>query len=144
MKYLKLFEDWNLMESLSIAREKYLITNQISPEEFNLIKDLDPSKNFKYVEKMIEVYVKDSPNLEELGRVFKDFDEMSKKNQLKNPDITSYRSFSEIVDTTQKTFSEYKEKQDLKSKANEIDVVYEDDKVLVLIPRTHEATCKYG
>ena len=144
MKHLKLFEDWNLMESLASAREKYLITNQISDEEFNLIKDLDPSKNFKYVEKMIDVYLKDSPDIQELGKVFKDFDEMSKKNQIKNADITSYRSFSEILDTTQKTFSEYEENQKLKSKANKIDVVYEDDKVLVLIPRTHEAVCKYG
>lgn len=144
MKWLKLFEDWNLMESLSSAREKYLITNQISTEEFNLIKDLDPSKNFKYVEKMIEVYLKDSPSFEELANTFKDFDEMSKKNQLKNTDITSYRSFSEILDTTQRTFSEYKEKIETKAKGNEVDIVYEDDKVLVLIPRTHEAVCKYG
>jgi len=144
MKWIKLFEDWNLMESLASAREKYVKTNQISDEEFNLIKDLDPSKNFKYVEKMIDVYLKDSPNLEELGKAFRDFDEMSKKNQLKNSDITSYRSFSEIINTTQRVFSEYKEKIETKAKANEIDVVYEDDRVLVLIPRTHEAVCKYG
>ena len=144
MKYLKLFEEWNILESLASAREKYLITNQISPEEFNLIKDLDPSKNFKYVEKMIDVYVKESPSLEELANTFKDFDEMSKKNQLKNSDITSYGSFSDILDTTQNTFSEYKEKIETKAKGNEVDIVYEDDKVLVLIPRTHEAVCKYG
>ena len=144
MKWIKLFEDWNLMESLASAREKYLITNQISDEEFNLIKDLDPSKNFKYVEKMIDVYVKESPSLEELANTFKDFDEMSKKNQLKNSDITSYGSFSDILDTTQNTFSEYKEKIETKAKGNEVDIVYEDDKVLVLIPRTHEAVCKYG
>ena len=144
MKYLKLFEDWNILESLASAMEKYLNTNQISAEEFNLIKDLDPSKNFKYVEKMIDVYLKDSPDIQELGKVFKDFDEMSKKNQIKNADITSYGSFSEILDTTQKTFSEYNEKIETKAKANEIDIVYEDDKVLVLIPRTHEAVCKYG
>jgi hypothetical protein len=144
MKYLKLFEEWNLMESLASAREKYLITNQISTEEFNLIKDLDPSKNFKYVEKMIDVYVKESPSLEELAKIFRDFDEMSKKNQLKNSDITSYGSFSDIQNTTQKTFSEYKEKQDFKAKGNEVDIIYEDDRVLVLIPRTREATCKYG
>lgn len=144
MKYLKLFEEWNINESLASARKMYLNTNLVSQDVFDQIKDLDPSKNFKYLEKMIQMYLKDSPSIRELGRVFKEFDDLSKRNQISNTDINSYKSFKDIKNVSSSSLSTYKEKQELKSKSGDSDVVYEDDNVLVIIPRTHEATCKYG
>lgn len=145
MKYLKLFEEFNILnESLASARNMYLNRNLISQVVFDQIKDLDPSKNFKYVEKMIQMYLKDSPSIEELGEVFKQFDDLSKRNKIKNSDISTYKSFKDLKSVTSSSLSSYQEKKESKYKSGDITLVYEDDNVLVIIPRTHEATCKYG
>lgn len=149
MKYIKLFEQfYNIAESLGVARKLYLETNKIAPDIFEEIKNSDPSQTFKYVKKMVEFYLKDKPSIDEIQNVIKSFDDLVKRNQIKKPDINQYSTFQEVKDIVDLVKSTYTQKQEqnkeYKAKASEIDVIYEDDKVFVLIPRTREAIKKYG
>jgi ankyrin repeat protein len=146
MKYIKLFEEFtnSLNESLASARNLYLKRGLISQEDFDTIKGLDPSKTFKYIEKMVEFYINESPSISTLGQVFKDFDVLVQKNQVKNPDISRYKSLGELESVTQTAQSTYVAKKEYKEKLGDVDIVYEDDTVLVIIPRSREAVCKYG
>lgn len=149
MKYIKLFEQfYNIAESLGVARKLYLETNKITPDIFDEIKNSDPSQTFKYVKKMVEFYLKDKPSIDEIQSVIKSFDDLVKRNQIKKPDINQYSTFQEVKDLVDLVKSTYTQKQEqnkeYKAKASEIDVIYEDDKVFVLIPRTREAIKKYG
>ncbi len=146
MRYLKLFEEFifYINESLSGAREMYLKKGLISEEDFNKIKELDPSKNFKYIEKMIEFFINESPSISHIGQVFRDFDNLGKRNQIKNPDISRFKSLKELEEIVQDAQSKYSKKREYKEKSSDVNVVFENEKVLLLSPKTHEAVCKYG
>ena len=68
----------------------------------------------------------------------KDFDKY--QSQLKKKDINQYNSFTEL-ETALKPFIEKEKEKELEKQA---DRIYENDKFLVIKPKTEEASCKYG
>ena len=68
----------------------------------------------------------------------KDFDKY--QSQLKKKDINQYNSFIEL-ETALKPFIEKEKEKELEKQA---DRIYEDNKFLVIKPKTEEASCKYG
>jgi len=68
----------------------------------------------------------------------KDFDKY--QSQLKKKDINQYNTFSELESALEPFIEKEKEKE-LEKQA---DKIYEDDKFLVIKPKTEEASCKYG
>ena len=68
----------------------------------------------------------------------KDFDKY--QSQLKKKDINQYNSFTEL-ETALKPFIEKEKEKELEKQA---DRIYEDNKFLVIKPKTEEASCKYG
>jgi hypothetical protein len=75
----------------------------------------------------------------EIGvELVKDFDKYQK--QLEKKDINQYRSFEEL----EKALEPFKEREKEKELESQTEKIYEDDNFLVLIPKTIEASCKYG
>lgn len=75
----------------------------------------------------------------EIGvQLVKDFDKYQK--QLEKKDINQYRSFEEL-DSALVPFKVKEKERELESQTEKI---YEDDNFLVLVPKTQEASCKYG
>ena len=68
----------------------------------------------------------------------KDFDKY--QSQLKKKDINQYNTFFELEDALEPFIEKEKEKELEK----QVDKIYEDDKFLVVKPKTEEASCKYG
>jgi|LakMenEpi03Aug12_release.lakeMendotaPanAssembly.Ray.scaffolds.fasta_scaffold12812_8 hypothetical protein len=71
-------------------------------------------------------------------QLVQDFDKYQKNLQKK--DINQYRSFEEL----EKALEPFKEKEKEKELENQTEKIYEDDNFLVLVPKTEEASCKYG
>lgn len=63
------------------------------------------------------------------------------QNQLDKTDIYDYSDFNELRKELEPFVEKEMEKQ---SMANETKKIYEDDKFLVIIPKTKNAACKYG
>ena len=68
----------------------------------------------------------------------KDFDKY--QSQLKKKDINQYNTFSEL----EYALTPFIEKEKEKELEKQADKIYEDDKFLVVKPKTEEASCKYG
>ena len=68
----------------------------------------------------------------------KDFDKYQKN--LPKKDINQYLSFEEL----EKALEPFREKEKEKELEKKADKIYEDDKFLVIKPKTEEASCKYG
>jgi len=68
----------------------------------------------------------------------KDFDKY--QSQLKKKDINQYNTFSELESALEPFIEKEKEKELEK----QVDKIYEDNKFLVIKPKTEEASCKYG
>ena len=71
-------------------------------------------------------------------RLVKDFDKYQKN--LEKKDINQYLSIEEL----EKVLESFKGKEKEKELENQTEKIYEDDNFLVLVPKTIEASCKYG
>jgi hypothetical protein len=62
------------------------------------------------------------------------------QSELEKKDINQYKSFEELDNALTPLYQKKKEKELEK----QVEKIYEDDKFLVVKPKTHEASCKYG
>lgn len=91
-----------------------------------VLKNVDPaSENF-------------DDDVEYIVELIKDFDKY--QSQFPKKDINQYVSVSELEAVVNFVRKKKKEKE----LENQIDKIYEDDKFLVVKPKTEEASCKYG
>jgi hypothetical protein len=90
-----------------------------------ILKNLDPKTD-------IDFWV-------EMGiQLVKDFDKYQKN--LEKKDINQYNSFTEL----ESKLEPFREKEKEKELEGQTEKIYEDDNFLVLVPKTQEASCKYG
>lgn len=68
----------------------------------------------------------------------KDFEKY--QSQLEKKDINQYKDFVEL----ESALSPFKEKEKLKELESQTEKIYEDDQFVVVIPKSEEASCKYG
>jgi hypothetical protein len=62
------------------------------------------------------------------------------QNQLEKKDINQYQTFTEL----QKAVTPLQQKEKEKELEGQVEKVYEDDTFVVVVPKTREASCKYG
>jgi D-Tyr-tRNAtyr deacylase len=62
------------------------------------------------------------------------------QNQLEKKDINQYKTFDEL----QKAVTKIRQKEKEKELESQVDKIYEDDTILVVAPKTEQASCKYG
>ena len=115
---------------------------RLSDDMINFLSKSDPSKNNKYLvwmakqveynwqDKVIDIVNKFHNNIQRLPK-----DKRSINNYKTVKDLES--ELSKISD-----FSKRQQKKIVKKKG--ADIVFENDEVVVLIPKTHEASCYYG
>lgn len=133
-----------LSESLNSARTKYLDTKKVDTFAFNSLKGIDPTPTFKYLEKMIEFFLSEQTTLLELKQKIKLFHTLSERNQIQPKDISLYKTWKDFESTVDAANSKYMEKQVQKLKSKDAEVIVNSEDLLVVIPRTHEASCTYG
>lgn len=145
-----------ILESESIARKKYLLTDKISEEVWNalLSKDYTPKK--KYIEKLCEWYSNYEMDLEECDELLEICKFIESKNYDKGIDVNKY-SYQEFLNLVKSKQDEYYEKQLEKERKNEQKIsniiakassedvlVYEDENWIVVAPETEESCNFYG
>ena len=139
-RMIKTFHQFRIEESLSSARNKFLKTGEIDQGTFDTLRSFDPTSTNKYLDKIIEFYLKDRPNAAELKTAMERFHQLSSRNQIERKDINAYTGWNDFLREVTSAQGSYKSK--LRKK--DADIVYQDNRYLVVIPRTHDASCKYG
>ena len=98
--------------------------------------------NHKYTDFVLRTLSTDSQDLdmdvEIVIQLIHDFDKY--QSQLEKKDINQYKSVVELENVLKPVIKKQAEKE----LENKVDKVYEDDKFLVVRPKTEEASCKYG
>jgi hypothetical protein len=96
--------------------------------------------NYKYAEWVIKTYLKMGKKIDisDIDTLVQEFDKYRKNLEL--TDINSYESYQHLKDIVDK----YKEGRPKKPTKDERVVVYRNDDVLIVRPKTHAASCKYG
>jgi len=122
-------------------KKKY--SNKYSDEELDFVLNISDlvDLNHKYTDwifKNDDTDIDFDMYIDTAVELVKDFDKY--QSQLKKKDINQYNSFTEL-DTALKPFIEKEKEKELEKR---VDKVYEDNKFLVIKPKTEEASCKYG
>lgn len=139
MKFLSLLLKESRKEDLE---KKY--SNKFYEEDLDLILNNPDLVNFnhKYTDWILKTLNPDSDDLDmdiEIAvQLVKDFDKF--QPNLEKKDINQYSGFEEL-DTT---LFPHKIKEKQKELEKQVDKIYEDDRFLVVRPKTHQASCKYG
>ena len=151
----KLKESYNLKQISNLLLEgrkediikKYGNEDQSNIETINYFSGEDPSGNNKYLEWMTKNWLglgKDktyAPLDYEIAEVIKLFHRNIQRIQ--NKDINSY-SYKELRKVVKKAEKQRKEKELEKEAKKQKKVIYEDNKWLVISPKSWKASCYYG
>ena len=78
-----------LYESLQTQRQKY------GDELVNKLKNIDPSKTYKYIDKICQFY-KDGIDINKIKDYINKFDILQNKNIIQNKDINAYKTFDQL------------------------------------------------
>jgi uncharacterized protein YqgQ len=132
----------SLNESKASAKRRFLNTNKIDKETFDEFVKMDPSPNFKYVEKLIEFHLKDKVEPFELSSAIETYHELENRNLI-NADIQrlSYEEFDSLITQALKRKKEIDKE---KKETSEVEVILDNDDFLIIVPQTIESSCKYG
>ena len=140
---IKNFNQWRLNESLASARARFLKPGLVDQSTFDQLKALDPTPTFKYLDKIIEFFISGT-KIDELEKTISRFHMLLGKNQVKTRDINAFKTFDQLRSETQSSETQYASKQETKAREKDYDLVHEDQNWIVVIPRTEDASCKYG
>ena len=108
------------------------------------LSDSDPSGNNKYLAWMTKTALgllnkeEDIFSADSIVKLVNDFH--NQLARIKNKDIMSYKSVSDLRNAV----AEAKKKEEEKKIAKQAKKVYEDDEVVIYAPFTVQASCKYG
>jgi hypothetical protein len=115
-----------------------------------VLSSMDPSKSNKYLPFMIKCTADwvewinnelKNETFKEMFEVIKDFEDLSERNLLENKDIYSYESNQDIIEAV-KFAKEKVTRSEVKKK--ETEVLYEDDRWLIVYPLTTRSSNLYG
>ena len=116
----------------------------------DVLASMDPTKTNKYLPFMIKCTADwvewinnelKNETFKEMFEVIKDFEYLSQRNLLENKDIYSYESNQDIIEAV-KFAKEKVTRSEVKKK--ETEVIYEDDRWLVVFPLTTRSSNLYG
>jgi hypothetical protein len=139
MKFMSILLKEGRKEDL---KKRYTDKFKDSPDNLDFVLGISDLQDFNH--KYTDFVLKNiNPNssadeIEEVVELIKDFDKYS--SQFPKKDINQYNSLKELKMVVGWARIKQKEK-DLETA---VDKIYEDDKFLVVKPKTEEASCKYG
>ena len=153
MRFLKLYEEWKsvnsfINESLSTARTRFLDTEKVTEEEFEEALGFDLSTNKKYIEKILDFYLKGKNEYEEsiqqIGVTIKRFDTLVNRNKIAKTDINYFKTYKSLRNAVEDAEVEEVEQEATDLKSGDFMVIKDNKDLLVVVPQSHEASQEWG
>jgi hypothetical protein len=144
-------ESITLNEGMARAIELYVNTKKMTMSQIKRLASNDPTPQKKYIEWMAKMWVSGHKNVRRYESL-EEFEELCNKNKIQNKDINAYKSPEEVDDAIRTANLTMKEEvrsrihidTDVLSKIRPEDIVFENDKVIVVSPKDFETSCLYG
>lgn len=128
--------------------------DRIDPEKFNWLVSIDPTKTKKYARWIVETYLK-SLNGERLtlerhyntiAAYLQNYDTYKNKNVIPQQytNIFSFKSFDRFMEFMNEHIEEFSDAVEAKNPDRDVEVLYRDKSTILVIPKSHEASRKWG
>ena len=114
----------------------------ISNEEVQILKNIDPSPQKKYMDFLVKIWIKEKPDLDRIRNLIEEFYVLSMNYRIEKADINSFPtldSLSQFLDKENDRLS-----ASTKEMENDYDIIRDDSDMLIVIPYTHQASRKLG
>lgn len=153
MRFLKLYEEWKninsfINESLSTARTRFLDTEKVTEKEFEEALGFDLSTNKKYIEKILDFYLKgkheDEESIQQIGVTIKRFDTLVNRNKIAKTDINYFKTYKSLRNAVEDAEVEEVEQEATDLKSGDFMVIKDNKDLLVVVPQSHEASQEWG
>jgi len=141
----KKFKKSLILENVKQAKQ-YAASGKLSDEELKTFIERDPSKSKKYVGWMAKMWITDRNSIEdvhELSSYISEYDSFAQRNKVKTKDINQFKNYNDFK----------KEVDELNASGADVsnaelekdyEIVRDDDKMIIAVPHTHEASRKLG
>lgn len=141
MNYLDFYPSV-LQENRKVAKE-LVVQGKLSPEEFEQLQSIDPSTTKKYMGWMAKQWVaKNVTDIDELRNKIEEYDAFVTSGKAKTKDIFQFKSFQDLKkEVDELNASGVESKSELR---DDYEIVTDDDKVLIAVPHSHEASRYLG
>lgn len=130
------------MAKIDTLKLKYTSIGEYSLTKLN---ELDKTPTKKYLEYMVKIWLAEYEqivDIEELGKYVNKFDELLPYIEKKDVYTDEYSTFEKLVNAV--GAAETKKTGKVFVKDKNIEILYETEDYLFLIPKTHEGSLKYG
>ena len=143
----------NIITEILVKKAYSKFYSDIPEDEYNKIADADKTRGNHlgaYAKWLLELYKQNKFNLSDINKAKKYisvFDRMAQAGQLKGVDINTFDSIDDMYELVKDNLdSDVITKGDRirKEKETGVERIYEDSDWLVISPKTHEASCRYG
>lgn len=143
----------NIITEILVNKAYSKFYSDIPEDEYNKIADADKTRGNHlgaYAKWLLELYKQnkfDLDNLDKAKKYISVFDRMAQAGQLKGVNINTFDSIDDMYELVKDNLdSDVITKGDRIRKVKETGVerIYQDSEWLVVSPKTHEASCRYG
>jgi len=143
----------NVVSEASVKKlmDTYVATRKLPESTFNDLLAIDPSDTNKYLPWLISVYMKERPvTLDGLKEIIQKFHELTRNHRIRGQesDVQQYKTSEAMYDIVkhydEPSKSEVKRGVKGLEDVNPEDVILNNEKVLILLPKNKEDSCKYG
>jgi len=134
-----------IIESLKVARKQFLDTGKVPADIFKKFSEADPSPRKKYILWMCKQYVIDPSQAHHILNVVADFDSLVHRGKISKEESDIYKhTLSEVGRIIQKAEKKKTKGERKREQKAEVEKVFENDRILVVVPHTYEASKIYG
>ena len=149
-----LLEGYSILFEATVDEVYTRYYSDVDRDIFNQINKSDPTskdgkKKGRYLPWLLKIYKNKNLKLEDLYKATDYLTTFDKyKNKLDTTDINKLNSLPDLYKTIEKVLENEEEylsnKEEDELAKQESEKVYETDDILIVIPKTHRAACKYG
>lgn len=135
----------NFIQFMENKKQAEMLVKQgkISQEIFDIIVNSDPTPTKKFTGWMAQQWALGNvDNIDLLRNTIEEFNSFIERNRTKKRDLYQYKSFKELKSEVDELNNEGD--ISVSELENDYEIIRDDEKLLVMVPHTHEASRKLG
>lgn len=136
------------VESRDLSSPNYRLSNEDQKRSQQIIEYLghiDPTNNKQYLQWLVLRYIAGNFKYEDRDRVKRALTGFTQhKVRLPQKDINQYKGIADVEDAVEPLIGQLSQRQTSALEKSEVEKIYDDGSILIVVPKTGEAACYYG
>ena len=134
-----------IKEGAAQVKKRYVDSGELPEEIFKKFVEGDPTRQKgKYIDWMAKIYVGNPERPDHMVDVIRMFHSMVMRKKIRKTDIYQYGTVDEVEEAAIKAEKKKSKSEVKKDIRKDMTVVLDDERKMIIVPETYEASLKYG